>query len=257
MPVTCPNLSALGGISHGFFGREGGHSTGMYDSLNCGYGSGDDIAKVEQNRDHVARTLGLSGHAALCTAFQIHSPTVATLHAPWAWKDAPEADALVTATPGLGISILTADCLPVLFADSKNRVIGAAHAGWKGAFSGVLEATLTAMGALGATPESICATIGPAISQASYEVGPEFRERFLEQEPSHAGYFAPSDREGHFLFDLKAYARDRLKTAGVGQINLLAHDTCFEENAFFSYRRSCLRGEPVYGRQISAIVLDR
>jgi YfiH family protein len=257
MPVTCPNLAPLKGISHGFFGRQGGSSTGLYDSLNCGYGSGDDISTVESNRDRVARALGLSAHTELCTAFQVHSPTVATLHSPWAWKDAPEADALVTATPGLGISILTADCLPVLFADADNRVIGAAHAGWKGAFSGVLEATLGAMSALGAKPESICATIGPAISQASYEVGPEFRARFVEQAPQHAGYFAASTREGHFLFDLKAYALSRLKTAGVWQINLLAHDTCFEENAFFSYRRSCLRGEPVYGRQISAIVLDR
>jgi len=257
MRHTCPELSALSGISHGFFGRQGGHSTGHYDSLNCGYGSGDDVQVVEANRDIVAQSLGLANSQTLCTAYQIHSPHVVTLSTPWHWKEAQEADALVTATAGLGVSILTADCLPVLFADSANRVVGAAHAGWKGAFSGVLEATLEAMYALGAQPESIYATIGPAIAQASYEVGPEFRNRFIEQDPAHTHYFAPALREGYFLFDLKAYATDRLTKAGISRINLLAQDTCLHENAFFSYRRACLRGESVYGRQISAIVLDR
>ena len=254
MRFECEKLGALAGISHGFFGREGGKSTGLYSSLNCGYGSGDDVDIVEQNRQIVRSSLGSDS---LCTAYQIHSPTVITLEKPWHWKEASEADALVTATPGLGIAILTADCLPVLFADTKNRVIGAAHSGWKGAFGGVLENTIAAMEALGAQKQHISASIGPAIQQASYEVGAEFEGRFVQADSSNSAFFAPSAREGHLLFNLPAYAARRLEKAGLTHINLLAQDTCLQENAFFSYRRACLRNETVYGRQISAIVLDK
>lgn len=252
---TCEILSTLPGINHGFFGREGGVSTGQYASLNCGYGSGDDIKLVGQNRAIVAEKLGVESPQ-LCTAYQIHSAKAVTLSEPWHWKEAPEADALVTATPGVAISILTADCLPILFADSKNRVIGAAHAGWKGAFSGIIESTLSAMLTLGASRSSICATIGPAIAQESYEVDEAYRQRFIDQNAAHYTYFKPAKRPEHFFFDLKGYAASRLRGAGLTRINVLAQDTCFGENAHFSYRRATLRGESVYGRQISAIVLD-
>jgi len=255
MFVTCPLLAQQPGIRHGFFGRRGGVSGGHYASLNCGYGSGDDLQHVASNRVIVAEAIGITSPS-LCTAYQIHSPTVVTLTEPWNWRDAPEADAMATNIPGIGLGILTADCLPVLFADSKHRVIGAAHAGWKGAFSGVIEATLAAMEKLGATLATTVATIGPAIAQGSYEVGDEFHERFIKQEAGNTVYFIRGARPGHFLFDLKAYAKDRLRDAGVSQINVLADDTCLQENDFFSFRRATLRGEPVYGRQISAIVME-
>lgn len=254
MRVLCPKLSELPGIAHGFFTRHGGVSEGAYSSLNCGYGSGDDLAKVSQNRFYVGRALGVPG-SAVCTAHQVHSPTAVVLDAPWEWKSAPEADALVTNKPGIAIGVLTADCLPVLLADPQTKVIGAVHAGWKGALSGVIESALGAMVKLGAKPEAIYASIGPAIDQCSYEVGGEFRDRFMDQDPVNACYFGPSSREGHLMFDLKSYAKARLEAAGIARVNVLAHDTCLEENTFFSYRRACLRGEPVYGRQISAIVL--
>jgi polyphenol oxidase len=254
MPLTCPALSAQTGIRHGFFTRRGGHSTGHYHALNCGYGSGDDIATVAKNRHIVAEQFGI-GADALCTAYQIHSPSVVTLEKPWAWKDAPQADAMATNTPGIALGILTADCVPILFSDPDARVIGAAHAGWKGAFTGVIEATLEAMQKLGAAPATTTATLGPAIDQASYEVGAEFRERFTQQDPGHVQYFVPGARAGHYMFDLKAYVKDRLRQCGLGQINMLAHDTCLEEDDFFSFRRATLRGEPVYGRLISTIML--
>ncbi|MDX1974790.1 MAG: peptidoglycan editing factor PgeF [Rickettsiales bacterium] len=252
MPIRCDYLQKLPGIQHGFFTREGGKSSGLYASLNCGYGSGDDIDSVTANRDIVAAEFG-SNASQLCTAYQIHSAEVAVLDKPWDWKDAPQVDALVTATPGILLGILTADCLPILFADPKNRVIGAAHAGWKGAISGVIEATVKHMCALGAEANAIHATIGPAIAQPSYEVGAEFLQRFLDHSPAHQCYFVPSSRADHFLFDLKSYASDRLRVAGLSQINILAHDTCLDENRFFSYRRSCLRSEGAYGRLISVI----
>jgi len=254
-PVHCPTLSAQAGIRHGFFTRRGGVSNGLYASLNCGYGSGDDAALVAENRTRVADTLGVDLHS-LCTAYQIHSPNVAILDKAWQWQNAPEADALVTKTPGVALGILTADCVPVLFADSRNNVIGAAHAGWKGAWSGVVEATLDAMTGLGAVREHITATIGPAIAQGSYEVGAEFYERFSQQDMANNIYFIHGARPRHYLFDLKAYVKDRLRNAGVTHINMLAHDTCLQENDFFSFRRATLAKEPVYGRQISAIVLD-
>jgi YfiH family protein len=251
--LTSPNLD-LPKIRHGFFTREGGASEGIYASLNCGPGSGDDMAKVVKNRASVAHALGQAPES-LVTAYQIHSPNVVIVDKPW--TEAPQADAMATNVPGITLGILTADCLPILFADSKHRVIGAAHAGWKGAYDGVIEAAIGAMLKLGAKLPDISAAIGPAIAQRSYEVGGEFLARFLMQSNENQIYFANSPREGHYQFDLKNYARKRLKNAGVTNINILAHDTASEENRFFSYRRGCIRGEKSYGRQISAIVLDK
>jgi len=255
MHLTSPILSDLPHIRHGFFGREGGVSEGIYASLNCGSGSGDDLAHVLENRLIVQKTMGAS---ALLTCHQYHSASVVKVESPWPWQDAPQADAMVTNKPGIILGILTADCLPILFADIKNKIIGASHAGWKGAFSGVIENTIAAMKTLGA--DEIVASIGPAIAQKSYEVGQEFIERFLNspfhlsgEEHPNAQFFIPSARENHHLFDLKAYAADRLKKAGVTSVNSLANDTCFEEDAFFSFRRATLKGESAYGRQISTI----
>ena len=254
MLVTCTKLSKLPNIRHGFFTREGGVSREPFFSLNCGFGSGDNLDHVAENRFYVARELGVPAEA-LCNAFQIHSNKAVVIEKPWAHKEAPEADALVTQTPGIAIGVLTADCLPILFADPKNRVIAAAHAGWKGALSGIIESTLETMRSLGADTQQIVAAIGPGIEQCSYEVGSEFRDQFLAADAANDSYFDTSSREGRFMFDLKAYSRARLEKAGISAIQTLAYDTCLEENRFYSYRRATLRGEPKYGRQISAIVL--
>ena len=254
VPLTCPALSQIKGIGHGFFGRNGGVSSGLYRSLNCGYGSGDDIASVAQNRALIADALHVDA-ASLCTAYQIHSANVVVTQKPWHWSDSPQADAIVTNEPGIALGILTADCVPVLFADGEHYVIGAAHAGWKGAFGGVLEATLDAMLALGAKRESIVASIGPAIAQGSYEVGAEFHDRFIQQDSTNSLYFIHGARPEHYLFDLKAYVKDRLRNAGIAQVHMISDDTCAQEEDFFSFRRGTLRGESVYGRQISAITL--
>jgi YfiH family protein len=258
-----------GGIAHGFFGREGGVSQGIYASLNCGPGSKDDPEAVIQNRRLVADALAPG--VRLISLAQVHSPIVHALPA-WGTEDgrrlAPlregaarlEGDAMVTATPGLGLGILTADCAPVLFADPKAGVIGAAHAGWKGALGlkdggSVLEATLEAMEKLGASRGRISAAIGPCISQANYEVGWEFRDRFLEEGLRQRRFFVPSDKEGHYRFDLPGYVTHRLNQAGTGSVENLAVCTYPAENGFFSFRRTTHAGEPDYGRQISAIVL--
>ena len=251
--LTCPNLSNFTNIRHGFFTRKGGHSTGLYSSLNCGFGSGDNLDTVAANREHVAKALGTTG-SQLVSAYQIHSPTVITLNAPWTRETAQEADALVTNQSGIALGILTADCVPVLFADPTTHVIAAAHAGWKGAYSGIIENTVAAMEALGATRKNIIATIGPAIEQKSYEVGPEFKERLIAQHADNARFFMPSPKAGHHMFNLKAYTAAQLTNAGVTH-NMLENDTCSEEDTFFSFRRATLRQEPVYGRQISAIIL--
>lgn len=252
MHLTCPTLSTIQGIRHGFFTRNGGHSTGLYDSLNCGLGSGDDIDTVLKNRAHIASTLD---SPTLLTIYQIHSPDVATVTTPWEPKDAPQADAFVTATPGIILGILTADCIPILFADPTARVIGATHAGWKGAYNGIVENTVAAMEALGATRANITATIGPAIEQKSYEVGPDFKDRLTGQDAFNDRFFIPSPKDDHHMFDLKGYVKSQLIAAHVGP-NLLANDTCSEEDTFFSFRRATLRKEPAYGRQISAIILE-
>lgn len=255
MKLAVENLSSIPHVAHGFFTREGGVSGGVFASLNCGYGSGDDPRYVAKNRAIVETALGVK-HDHLITCYQIHSAHVAEVTAAWDMQHAPEADAMVTATPGIALGILTADCVPVLFADTAAKVIGAAHAGWKGATLGVLEATIEKMCAHGAVRKNIVAAIGPCIRQKSYEVGPEFFARFLQENESNAAFFVPSEeRDGHFRFDLPGYAALRLKKAGISGTNSLANDTCFEEDAFFSYRRATLRGEASYGRLVSAIAL--
>jgi polyphenol oxidase len=250
--LTHDTFDAIDGVRHGFFTREGGVSEGIYASLNCGLGSGDNTDKVTTNRDRVASKVDVKS---LVTAYQVHSPTVVEVETPWTREQAPRADAMVTTRRGVALGILTADCAPVLFADRKARVVGAAHAGWRGAVSGVLDATVAAMAKHGARPESIVAAIGPCIAQASYEVGPEFPAPFLAEDPANAAFFKPSARAGHFMFDLRGYVARRLKTIGIGSVHVLTNDTCREEERFFSYRRACLRGEKDYGREISVIAL--
>ena len=242
------NLKAPG-IAHGFFSAEGGVSTGLYQSLNCGPGSKDDPMAVAENRHRIAQVLGAES---LVTLSQVHS---ATVHAVPGWEGRAEGDGMVTKTAGLALGILTADCAPVLFADARARVIGAAHAGWKGAIGGVLEATVEAMEKLGARKADIQAAIGPCISQAQYEVGFDFRDRFLEGGLRMRKFFVPSDKEGHYRFDLEGYAAHRLEKAGVAGIAKLGVCTYPSQNGYFSYRRTTHRGEPDYGRQIAAIVL--
>jgi hypothetical protein len=245
---------ALAGLPHGFFTREGGHSTGPYASLNCGYGSGDDKSVVARNRAMVASRLGVEPDR-LLTVWQCHSADAVTVEEPWRFDAAPKADALVTALPGYGLAVLTADCTPVLFADRDAGVIGAAHAGWKGALTGILEATLAAMERLGARRDAIHAVIGPTISRAIYETGPEFIDRFLEEDRANRRFFAPSERPHHNYFDLPGYTAHRLGAAGCAEITDLGLCTYAEEDRFFSFRRATHRRESDYGRQISAIAL--
>ncbi len=242
----------LSGVRHGFFGRTGGRSHGIYTSNNCGFGSGDDRETVAANRAACAARLGLPG---LVTVQQRHTPKVELVTAPWTADAAPVADAMVTDVRGIGLGILTADCAPVLFADAKAGVIGAAHAGWRGAFDGVIEATVAAMAALGAKRGDIAAAVGPCIGQQSYEVGPEFVARFVERDKAYARYFANATADGHHDFALADFVGDALRDAGVGSVVLSGRDTCAEADTYFSYRRTTLRKEPDYGRQISVIGL--
>jgi YfiH family protein len=252
MSVERLESAALSGVPHGFLGRRGGVSTGLHAGLNVGLGSDDARAAILRNRD-IARDAVLPG-AALVTVRQVHSPDVVTVSRPFAEDERPAADALVTATPGLLLGILTADCVPVLFADAAAGVIGAAHAGWKGAITGVTDATVDAMVALGAERGCIAAAIGPCIGRASYEVGEDFALRFEADDPENERFFT-SGRPGHRMFDIAAYVATRLARAGIGRIDLRDEDTCAQEDRFYSYRRSCLRGEPGYGRQVSLIGL--
>jgi YfiH family protein len=254
MKLQASSLAALPGVRHGFFTRQGGVSSGVYASLNCGPGSRDDAANVAENRARVAELLGTEA-SRLITLFQKHSAEAVIADKPWKDGKAPEADAIVTAKPGLAIGVLTADCAPVLFCDADARVIGAAHAGWRGALSGIVEATVKAMKKLGAKPERITAAIGPAISQEAYEVGAEFMQAFMADEPDSGAFFVTDEGTGEPHFDLPAYVADRLTRAGVGAITDLGHCTYCEESRLFSYRRSQHHGEEDYGRQISAILL--
>lgn len=252
---TASSLDGLAGLRHGFFGRAGGISTGLYTSLNCGPGSADDPEAVTANRARVAHTLGVTDESRLVTLYQIHSGTAVPVTAPWTRADAPKADGMATNVPGIVLGALAGDCCPVLFADREARVIGAAHAGWRGAFDGVLEATLEVMTGLGAERGRIAAALGPTISQDNYEVGPEFKERFLERDRRTERFFRPSARADHFMFDLPAYAAARLEAAGVGVIEDLKACTYGDDAQYFSKRRSDHRNEGDYGRNISAIVL--
>ena len=254
--LTLGPLNELDGIRHAFFSREGGVSQGLYASLNCGQGSKDDAARVRENRARAMEMIGLPAEA-LVTLYQVHSPDVVEVReGPWADDARPKADALVTARPGLALGVITADCAPVLLADNQAGVVGAAHAGWRGALTGVLEAVVAALEKLGASRGGIVAGIGPCIGRASYEVGPEFPEAFVTQDPANLEFFTPAQRDGHFLFDLKGYAARRLAQLGLKNVQALPCDTLAEEDRFFSYRRACLRGEADYGRELSAIALQ-
>jgi purine-nucleoside/S-methyl-5'-thioadenosine phosphorylase / adenosine deaminase len=247
-------LAPVESISHGFFTRDGGVSTGIYAGRNCGLGSDDLRSHVIENRGRVADDLGVDRQK-LLTVHQIHSAKVHTVTHPWERDAAPEADAMVTNQPGIGLGILTADCTPVLFADEQADVIGAAHAGWKGAFGGVLEATLEAMIELGASRNTIVAVVGPCISQANYEVGREFAENFVAKDQEYAAYFIDSARVGHHYFDLTKFTTDLLLAQGLSAVETLNKCTYADAQKYFSYRRTTHAGEPDYGRQISAISL--
>ncbi|MET2830681.1 peptidoglycan editing factor PgeF [Mesorhizobium shangrilense] len=241
------------GIRHGYFTRVGGVSSGIYQGLNIGAGSNDDRALVAENRRRVAAWMGVPADY-LLTAHQVHSPDVVIVREPFA-GERPKADAIVTDRPGIAVGASTADCGPVLFADAQAHIIGAAHAGWKGAFTGVLENTIHAMEGLGARRERIVAVLGPSIGPENYEVGPEFVARFVEADAANIRYFTPSAKPGHAMFDLNLYTLDRLSKAGVTAQGL-GRCTYAEEDLFYSYRRTTHRNEPDYGRQISAIVLE-
>ena len=251
MTLDIITSDALSPLRHGFFGRAGGASSGVFAGLNCGYGSSDQTEAIAINRARVAGAMGLDS-AALIGVHQVHSADVAV--AEGATAERPRADAIVTATPGLALSVLTADCAPVLLADAGAGVIGAAHAGWKGALAGVLEATLEAMERLGARRSAIAAVIGPTISQRAYEVGPEFFDAVVAEQEAAARFFA-SGAGDRMQFDLPGYALWRLCEAGVGQAEWTRHCTYSEPERFFSYRRATHAREADYGRLIAAIRL--
>lgn len=252
--VQAGALSSLPGIRHAFFTRQGGVSEGIYRSLNGGVGSDDLPEHVQENRARMAGTLGVSSERFL-TAYQIHSADVIVAENVWTAATRPRADAIVTRAPGLAIGISTADCGPVLLADAQARVIGAAHAGWRGALTGVLESTLTAMERLGAQRARIVAALGPMISQINYEVGLDLMERFTSAAADNARFFVPSTRPDHARFDLPGYIVARLQRAGIAQTENVALCTYADTERFYSYRRTTHRSEPDYGRHISAIVL--
>ena len=254
MLLQAPSLTALGGIRHAFFTRVGGVSQGIYASLNGGVGSNDDRANVAENRARMAAALGV-GREALLSAYQVHSADVVVAETPWTPEARPRVDAIVTRVPGLAISVSTADCGPVLLADADARVIGAAHAGWRGALAGVTDATIAAMERLGASRSRIVAALGPMISQPNYEVGAELVERFRAADAGNERFFRPAARPGHALFDLPGYVAARLAAAGVARVEDLARCTYAEPALFYSFRRTTHRGEPDYGRHINAIAL--
>ena len=252
--LTADPLDDIPRVRHAFFTRAGGVSEGLYASLNVGYGSDDAAENVRENRDRALKALDPA--KAINTIYQVHGKDVAVATADWEPDAAPQADAMVTTQPGLALGILTADCAPVLFADAEGGVIGAAHAGWRGAVGGVLAATVEAMEKLGADRQRLRAAVGPTIAQDSYEVGPDFPAPFLAEDPGNARFFHPSARPGHHMFDLPGYIASRLDALGIGEHAVLHRDTCAEEGHFFSYRRTTLRSESDYGRGLSAIVLE-
>ena len=253
--ITADVLNEASGVRHGFFTRRGGVSEGAYASLNCGLGSKDDPDRVGTNRARAMDRFGVRGEA-LATAYQVHSDRVAVVEKPWTADERPQVDGLVTRSKGVALGILTADCVPVLFADAAGGVIGAAHAGWRGAHAGILEATVAAMVDLGARAQSTVAVVGPCIRQESYEVGPEFHAGFTADDPGTDRLFRPSSREGHFMFDLPGYVVRRLSDLSIKTFEELPYDTCADEERFFSYRRTTLNGGGDYGRGLSAIVLE-
>jgi YfiH family protein len=261
--ATAPRLEAgrlagIAGISHGFFSRAGGVSGGVYASLNAGIGSADAAENVAANRARMAAALGVAPDC-LLTCHQIHSAAAVTVSAPWDARAAvwarPRADAIVTRTPGLAVGISTADCAPVLLADPAARVIGAAHAGWRGALAGVTDAAIAAMERLGATRRQIVAAIGPMIRQPNYETGLDLKSRFIAADAANERFFAPAGHPGHFMFDLAGYVAARLAAAGVASIEDLGACTYGDPERFFSYRRMTHHGEADYGRHVSAMVI--
>lgn len=253
MIVTVDELNRLKAIRHGFLTRKGGVSDGIYDSLNCGLGTTDMRARVLENRARAVKAAGLSD-TELNTAYQVHSAKVIVVDAPLDPSNRPEVDGLVTRTRGINLGILTADCAPVLFADTESGIVGAAHAGWKGAVGGVLQETVRVMETLGAKRQSIVAAIGPCIGQESYEVGTDFPKPFIDKDPANARFFAANACR-KFQFDLAGYCKAELEKLNLGAVLATGHDTCALEDDFFSYRRKTKRGEPDYGRQVSVISL--
>ncbi|MCZ8325573.1 MAG: peptidoglycan editing factor PgeF [Sphingomonadaceae bacterium] len=251
-PVEVNRAALLAGLPHGFLGRRGGVSSGIVSGLNVGLGTGDEPAAVAENRRRAVAAV-LPG-ARLATVYQVHSPDCVTVTEPWPDADRPHADALVTDRPGLLLGVVTADCAPVLLADAAAGVVGAAHAGWKGAVGGVTDTTIAAMEALGAQRGRIVAAIGPTIAQPSYEVDAGFRDRLVALAAENAGFFAPG-QPGHWQFDLPGYVAKRLESAGIKAIERLDLDTYPDPDRFFSFRRATHRGEPDYGRQIALIGL--
>jgi YfiH family protein len=252
--LQASSLSALDGIRHAFFTRAGGVSQGMYATLNGGIGSQDQAGHVTENRSRMAAALGVTPER-LLSLYQIHSPDVVVAETAWPRDQRPRADAVVTQVPGLVCCVSTADCGPALFADSEARVVGAAHAGWRGAFSGVLEATIAAMEKLGAQRERIAVALGPMIRQDNYEVSDEFVTRFCAADAANDRFFRPAERAGHAMFDLPGYIHARLEQAGITRIEDLGYCTFAEPERFYSYRRSTKLGESDYGRHINAITL--
>ncbi|RAI40213.1 peptidoglycan editing factor PgeF [Rhodoplanes roseus] len=253
MMLHARSLEALPGIRHAFFTREGGVSDGLYASLNAGFGSGDDQDRVAENRARMAAAVGVAPEN-LLSAIQIHSADVIVAERPWTAAGRPKLDAIVTRTPGLAVCASTADCGPVLFADPQAGVVGAAHAGWRGALGGVTDATIAAMETLGASRKTIVAAIGPMIRQPNYEIGPEVKALFVAQDPGHARFFAPG-RDDREMLDLAGYIAARLEAAGLGAIEDLGRCTYADEDLFYSYRRATHRREPDYGRHVNAIAL--
>lgn len=253
MIVTVDELDRLKGIRHGFLTRKGGVSDGIYDSLNCGLGTTDTRARVMENRARAIKAAGLSD-TELNTAYQVHSAKVIVVDAPLDPSNRPQVDGLVTRIRGVNLGILTADCGPVLFADAQSGIVGAAHAGWKGAVGGVLQETVRVMETLGAKRQSIVAAVGPCIGQESYEVGTDFPKPFIDKDPATARFFAANICR-KFQFDLAGYCKAELEKLSLGAVIVTGHDTCALEEDFFSYRRKTKRGEPDYGRQVSVIGL--
>jgi YfiH family protein len=251
--ITHPALAALPGIRHGFFTRQGGVSSGIYASLNCGIGSGDRRKHVLRNRARAAEALGAAA-GRLATPYQVHGTEAVAVSEVWEAGQGPKADAVVTDRPGIALGVGSADCGPTLLADTEAGVIAAAHSGWRGALAGILESTVAAMQRLGARPERIVAVLGPTISQPNYEVGPEVKQSFVDADPANADFFLPSPRPRHHLFDLPGFIVTRLSEAGVAAQSV-GHCTYADADRFFSYRRATHRGEPDYGRLLSAITI--
>jgi YfiH family protein len=252
--IIASELGLHAKLKHGFFSRQGGVSSGVYEGLNCGYGSGDDNANIDQNRSIAMAKLGASREN-LNTVHQIHSANVVVAQCSWSLDDRPKADAIVTNNPGLAIGIMTADCTPVLFADPKVGVIGAAHAGWKGALGGVLLRTVEQMEQLGANRAHIVAAVGPCIHQGSYEVGPEFVDLFFNSNPQNSEFFIPSTQVNHYFFDLLGFVIHKLSALSLSVVQSVSENTYIDETKFYSYRRATHAKEADYGRCLSAIVL--